>query len=298
MSRISLKFAVLAALGVAAAACSEPVGNTDTTVATDPRMNSTDPGYIRITKFSVTLVDNPDAAQVTDAVTTSGTFRVMAYPQNVQVGSDVTLTWPAAQYTTAFPIPAGTTSLTVTETPSATSALWFYRFIINNEYQLPYSNVVGPTNSPVTVTIPNVDPTKGYELQFKNVPFTPPPPPGRFGCTPGFWRNSFGSWVTYAPTDRFETVFARNVFPTSDPTLGQTIALGNGGVNALARHATAALLNAAAGFYPYTTAQVISRFQAAFDSGDAATIEAQKDDFDAKNNLGCPLSNDNSNTGR
>ena len=70
--------------------------------------------------------------------------------------------------------------------------------------------------------------------------------------------------------------------------------LKKGGLNALIRHATAALLNAATpGVDPDpafdTPAEVIAAFQAAFDSPDPEQIEILKDLLDDSNNLGCPL---------
>jgi hypothetical protein len=68
----------------------------------------------------------------------------------------------------------------------------------------------------------------------------------------------------------------------------EVLSTGGGGLEALGRHAVAALLNSAPGgpAYPLTTAQVIAAFNAAFASG---VYEAQKDIFDRNNNLGCPL---------
>jgi hypothetical protein len=109
------------------------------------------------------------------------------------------------------------------------------------------------------------------------------------GCTPGFWKNHPEDWVGFSPTDSFNDTFGRIVF-TPDITLDEALDLMGGGIEALARHAVAALLNAADPMvnYPLTVAQVISEFQTAFDAGGAA-IEEQKDRFDAFNNLGCPL---------
>jgi hypothetical protein len=113
----------------------------------------------------------------------------------------------------------------------------------------------------------------------------------RQGCTPGFWRQDqhFDDWVPtgFAPTDDFDTVFGRDAF-SPDITLGEAVMLMGGGLEALARAAVAALLNSAHPdiAYPLTTAEVISMFQAAFDSGD---YEPTALDFDELNNLGCPL---------
>jgi hypothetical protein len=92
--------------------------------------------------------------------------------------------------------------------------------------------------------------------------------------------------VNYDPDDDFDTVFGVDFF-SPDITLEDALNLGGGGVNALARHAVAALLNAAQGFYPLTEAQVIAAVQAAF--ADQSTIESTKNDLASKNELGCPL---------
>ncbi len=120
--------------------------------------------------------------------------------------------------------------------------------------------------------------------------------PGQEGCTPGYWKQThhFDSWpAPYGPDDLFEVVFGVDV-PGSDPLLSEALRLKKGGLNALMRHATAALLNAAkVGVDPDpafdTPAEVIAAFQAAFDSGDPDQIEILKDLLDDSNNLGCPL---------
>jgi hypothetical protein len=96
-------------------------------------------------------------------------------------------------------------------------------------------------------------------------------------------------------TSEIDATFGVDLF-SPDITLGVAIQLGGGGSNALARHATAALLNALGGVpnadgttvdYPYTVAQVIQMVQDAVANG---TIEATKDLLAAANELGCPLS--------
>ena len=66
---------------------------------------------------------------------------------------------------------------------------------------------------------------------------------------------------------------------------------GGGGINALGRHAVAALLNAssAGGNSDLTTAQVIAQFNAAYASGNASRIEQTKNQFAFLNEQGCPL---------
>ena len=110
------------------------------------------------------------------------------------------------------------------------------------------------------------------------------------GCTPGYWKQKhhFDSWVGYSPTDSFATVFGRSVSGVSD--LQSALKAKGGGVKALTRHATAALLNVASpDVYVVnysSTAAVIAAFQAAYDSGD---YELTKDAFEEANEEGCPL---------
>ena len=109
---------------------------------------------------------------------------------------------------------------------------------------------------------------------------------GDEGCTPGYWKNHLLDWVGYAPGDDFDTVFGVDLF---DPDINLEAALntGGGGVNKLARHGTAALLNAAHPDlnYPLTVDEVIAAVQAG-DSGMLAEY----------NELGCPLSGINTNS--
>jgi len=141
---------------------------------------------------------------------------------------------------------------------------------------------------------------KGYVITFYNTgaetpPPPPPPPVGGQGCTPGFWKNSVGSWgpTGFAPANDFDMVFGVNAF-NPNITLLSALGANGGGVKALARHATAALLNAS---HPgvssdLTTAQVISMVQAALAPG--GDIEGTKNKLAAFNEQGCPLANDNS----
>jgi hypothetical protein len=114
-------------------------------------------------------------------------------------------------------------------------------------------------------------------------------PTGNQGCTPGYWKqpHHFDSWVGYTQNQSFNTVFGigTNWFPNSF-TLLDALNANGGGTNALARHAVAALLNAAQGFYPQTEAQVIADVQAAYAANDPATLKEKLED---QNELGCPL---------
>lgn len=116
----------------------------------------------------------------------------------------------------------------------------------------------------------------------------------REGCSQGFWsqERNLPNWVPtgFLPTDIFNIVFDRNAADPATTTLFQAlnpvtpVTL----LEQLIQQATAALLNAAHPDinYPLTVNEVISLFQAAFDSGD---YETTKNLFDQYNNLFCPL---------
>ena len=118
-------------------------------------------------------------------------------------------------------------------------------------------------------------------------------PFGFEGCSPGYWKQDqhFDSWQVYSPTDTFNTVFGvSGPFPDS-LTLLEALNLTGGGVNALARHAVAALLDSihSGVDYALSPAEVIAETQAALASGDATLIEATKNKFRVLNERGCPL---------
>jgi len=140
---------------------------------------------------------------------------------------------------------------------------------------------------------------------------------GDEGCTPGYWKQAqhWDSWYNYGPANGFFDVFERTItikwsmkverplinkttllqangagkpLPTENPTLLQALQANGGGINALARHAVAALLNASSPnvSYPYTVDEVIEMTKAAIDS---ESFNATKDLFETANEAGCPL---------
>jgi uncharacterized repeat protein (TIGR01451 family) len=123
------------------------------------------------------------------------------------------------------------------------------------------------------------------------------PPRGGEGCTPGYWKQEhhFDSWVGFLPTASFEDVFDVDVTlrvggqgDVHDPTLLEALNATGAGVNALARHAVAALLNASNPdvSFDYTVAEVIALVQDAVESGDFETAALL---LAAANEQGCPL---------
>ncbi|MGH7476605.1 MAG: hypothetical protein ACRELD_09975 [Longimicrobiales bacterium] len=118
--------------------------------------------------------------------------------------------------------------------------------------------------------------------------FANEPLPSGQGCTPGYWKqpHHFDSWVGYAPGQQFSSVFD-DAFPGM--TLLEVLQQGGGGLKALGRHTVAALLNASSGIaYGLSANDVINAFNATFEGTDR-DYEALKNDFEARNESGCPL---------
>ena len=88
------------------------------------------------------------------------------------------------------------------------------------------------------------------------------------------------------------SVFGAAPASVANLTLLQGLQEGGGGVDALTRHAIAAVLAAAHPEvdFPLSVAVIPAAVNAAFASGDAATIEALKNVLDGFNNAGCPIS--------
>ena len=86
------------------------------------------------------------------------------------------------------------------------------------------------------------------------------------GCTPGFWKqpHHFANWVGYTPNQTWTSVFGAPAITIgsgsnaiTNPTLLQALSAQGGGVNAFARFAVNALLNASSTTSPdLSTAQV------------------------------------------
>lgn len=135
---------------------------------------------------------------------------------------------------------------------------------------------------------------------------TPPAERGEEGCTPGFWRqpHHFDSWPTdWTAADGQPNVDFCDVFdcPGSislqrperddleDVSLREALELRGGGVNALARHAAAAALNAHPDSdvdYFYSLFEVQEIVSAALSSGE---YETAKDELEDRNEEVCPL---------
>jgi hypothetical protein len=122
------------------------------------------------------------------------------------------------------------------------------------------------------------------------------------GCTPGFWKNNAdkhgaSAWVVYSPGDDFNSIFGTDIDVRGkgksiieDPTLLEALGANGGGINALARHAVAALLNISNPniTYPMSEGSLIADVAAAIAAGEPDVTDL-KDDLDEYNNAGCSV---------
>jgi len=241
---------------------------------------------------TIRLCKTADAAGSFDfTVTTAGTGTLPDATPTIVVGAGGGTV--CANVYTSTVTNAGVEQVVITEAADQTN--WSLTGINVDQYF--GANVVYP--APRLADLDNA-PARGVTLFINNDmakvatftnDFTPPPVVGTEGCTPGYWKQDqhADSWPAgFAPGDDFDTVFGDDWFAT-DITLLEALQLGGGGKNALARHAVAALLNAASGGVdsPMTPAEVIAAVQAAFDA--QGTIESTKNTLAANNELGCPL---------
>ena len=107
------------------------------------------------------------------------------------------------------------------------------------------------------------------------------PPPGNEGLTPGFWKNHLDMWPVAPDAYYFDDVFG--VGP--HVTLLDALSLSGSIDDALARHAVAAVLNAAHPdiSYPASVGAIISAVGTYWGTADAEWL---KDILDSFNNLG------------
>ncbi|MHC4988716.1 MAG: hypothetical protein ACYTFX_09515, partial [Planctomycetota bacterium] len=130
---------------------------------------------------------------------------------------------------------------------------------------------------------------------------------GDEGCTPGFWKNSYGCWCgTYKEKDMDQVgeVFEipKGLDELENDTLLEALKYGGGrgeigAARNLLRHGVAALLNACSDpvEFKYSEQEVIDKVDIALASLDRRTINDAKDDLAKENERGCPISSDNAN---
>jgi hypothetical protein len=128
---------------------------------------------------------------------------------------------------------------------------------------------------------------------------------GHEGCTPGYWKTHETNWQETKPTVLFGALYVDARANVAGLTLDQALQGGggpgaDGAATILARAATAAWLNAAheGVGYPWRRTSngldgrppLVPTVNAAFATGDRATMLALATRLDNDNNLGCPLS--------
>jgi hypothetical protein len=129
---------------------------------------------------------------------------------------------------------------------------------------------------------------------------TRPPVLGFEGLTLGFWKNHPDLWSVYSPSQTFYSVFGVIITIKLDkdtitnPTLMQALKAqarineSKGVYDALARHAVAALLNAAHPNvdYPLTIAQIINAVKGVINGSNLTDAEPLKNLLEGYNSLG------------
>jgi trimeric autotransporter adhesin len=127
---------------------------------------------------------------------------------------------------------------------------------------------------------------------------------GYQGCTPGFWKNTTDWCGAYQQKQSFFAIFkitnTRKLGGKNGKlSLQDALDLKGGDYSKLARHATAALLNACNNGvnFPYTEQQIMDAVSEVFNNSAKNKFDADAlgDLYDIANNAGCSLNNSNSN---
>lgn len=169
-----------------------------------------------------------------------------------------------------------------------------------------WDNFIHSINIPAGVSEVTVEPISGtgdnpasLAWSLAGLSVSVPTQGGGQGCTPGYWKqpHHFDSWTSYKPDDSIEDPFdvpgSLNLArpeqgKVEDLTLLEGLELRGGKVNALVRHAVAALLNASNPdvSYDLSVSEVVEKFNEAVSGGN---IKATKNEFESFNEQGCPL---------
>ena len=121
-------------------------------------------------------------------------------------------------------------------------------------------------------------------------------PEGGEGCTPGFWKNNADkkgatqSTDPYDPDDLVSSVFSAAPAGIAGKTLLAGLQQGGGDLDALTRHAIAAVLSAAHPDvdYPLTVAEIVDMVNDAYNG--LTDVEDLKDLLAGFNEAGCSIS--------
>jgi hypothetical protein len=162
--------------------------------------------------------------------------------------------------------------------------------------QVTYDDLVGES---IGIRATSVFDGDGREGSSKLTAVVPPPPVeppsvAYEGLSHGFWKNHASAWDLPASTS-FESFFSvdanwlsgsgKKATTLADVTFEQALGLQGGGMNALAREATAAILNATEHDinYKFAVGEIVSMVHNAFMTG---AYEETKNLLEAQNTLG------------
>jgi len=191
--------------------------------------------------------------------------------------------WTGREFSVEYELTISSTSGSVIDTVNGASNFictggtypYIYQIIQNGSVDIPecgeyeLSGEVGLKVIPVSTAVTLMLSSNEYKATAELDPFTVTCACDLEGCTPGFWKNhtedkNWDAWLDtgYTLDEDFDTVFSTDLFDP-DITLGEAIQARGGKKNKLARHGTAALLNAAHPdvYYPLTVDEVIEKVQ-------------------------------------
>ena len=212
----------------------------------------------------------------TQSITITSTSTSTATATNMSTGTLLpSYTLTTSSTPTYISIPIDTPSVIATSTSSDTATytplVTLTPTSIDSMTPIP-SGTPSPSSTPTPLQVSTLSatstPTWTQTQTVTTTPFltyTPTPTPAinedGQGCSPGYWKNHLESWAQtgYSQTDDFDKVFEVDVF-NPDITLEQALSMQGDGDARLARHGTAAILNAAHPnlHYPLTVTQVIA----------------------------------------
>lgn len=286
---------LVAAVAAFAVACSDPTTPTGTFVR-GPSLDVLTPAPA----WPFPIADG--AVQLCKTSNVGGDFDFDATgPAGIDTDPDITIpagggTVCAIIYTSAMPNISGAETVVITETANAAAPLTNIdiiqylapHLVQDNDYIAGVHLNDSESEATLTATV------KINNDMARRVEFTNTAPVAGAGCTPGYWKQPqhFDSYPAgFTPGMSFNVALGipnPNALYGAGFTLLDALQANGGGKNALARHAGAAILNAASGFYSLTVAEVEALMDAVL--GDNSLIESTKNIFASDNEEGtCPL---------
>jgi uncharacterized repeat protein (TIGR01451 family) len=262
----------VAVTDVLAPSCNDDIGAlaAGDSVTYDCTVSNVTVGFTNEACVEGTAADTTTVSDCDDAVVAVPAIEILKKPDSQQVATGGAVTFAIVVINTGN---VDLESVTLTDDPGcdtltptysgdgdstlAPGEVWTYDCTANNVTE-GFTNTATATGTP-----PGGEAVDDSDVA--NVVVLDLCPPDYEGCTPGFWKDSNNEylWTGFSPGDFFNDVFSVTYFAV-DYTLKDAINAKGGGVKKLARHGTAALLNASNGLinYPYTVDEVIAYVQA------------------------------------